>query len=432
MKILKMRNLIFLLLFLLPSGLLSGQQRDLNYYLENARNNSPLINKSRNDIKLAELDLEQIRSIISKPEINLESGILFAPIISHDNNTNRFQLVSEGATDYTGFDLASSDGGQYQAVVSVKQPLLTGSKLDRYSKKAEISRKLNENSIALTVHEIEQVVSYQYILCLKSKLEIDNSLLLMNEVDEQLLLMKKLVENAIYRQKDLMLLHIEYQNNVADYNTFRSEYKNNIYDLNLLCGITDTNQIDIQDINLQMKYGTSAYSQFITSYRLDSMNILADQSISDLKYKVQAGVFANAGLNAVYLPSLNRLGFSTGITLSWNIFDGNQRKIQSEKSAINIQNLEFEKKNFITQKEINRNKILDQIALLNQRIVLAENQINQYDILYNVYSKELSQGEISVMDYKNLLKDIAVKKREYLLMKMEKQIFINSYNYWNY
>lgn len=427
-----MKNFTLLILFLFLSGILNAQQRDLNFYLENAKNNSPLVNKSRNNIKLAELDLEQIRSILSKPEINIESGILFAPVVSHDNIKNRFQLVSEGANDYNGYDFAITDGGQYQAVVSVKQPLLSGSKYSSYLNKTDISRKLNENIIALTVHEIEQLVSYQYILCLKSKLEIENSLLLIKEVDEQLLIMKKLVINAIYQQKDLMLLQIEYQNHEADYKTFRSDYKNNLFDLNLLCGISDTNLVDVQEINLQLKPDISANSQFLISYKLDSMNILADQSINDLKYKVQADMFATAGLNAVYLPSFNRLGFSTGITLSWNIFDGNQRKIQSEKSFITLQSLEFEKKNFVTLKEINRNKFLDQINLLDQRIVLTENQMNQYDNLYNVYIKELSQGEISVMDYKNLLKDIAAKKKENLLLKMEKQIFINSSNYWNY
>jgi hypothetical protein len=52
---------------------------------------------------------------------------------------------------------------------------------------------------------------------------------------------------------------------------------------------------------------------------VDSLNITADQSISDLKYKPQVNLFANAGLNAIYLPAFNRFGLSTGITFSWNI-----------------------------------------------------------------------------------------------------------------
>ena len=70
--------------------------------------------------------------------------------------------------------------------------------------------------------------------------------------------------------------------------------------------------------------------------------------------------------------------------------------------------------------------------MLNQRIIFNEHQTDQYNQLYNAYIKELSQGEASVMDFKNLLKDIAAKNQESLLLKMEKQFLINSYNYLNY
>jgi len=164
---------------------LNAQQKDLNFYLEQAKINSPLINKSKNENKVVTLDLQQIRSILSKPEINLVSGILFAPIVSHDNNSNRFEWVSNGATNYTGYDMALTDGGQYQALVSLKQPLLAGSKYQTYSNKAGISSQINNNKIELTIHELEQVVGYQYLLCIKSKRQTDNSLLLLNELDDQ-------------------------------------------------------------------------------------------------------------------------------------------------------------------------------------------------------------------------------------------------------
>jgi outer membrane protein TolC len=190
--------------------------------------------------------------------------------------------------------------------------------------------------------------------------------------------------------------------------------------------------VDIQEINFQLKTDTTINSQFLTSYKLDSLNIIAGQTINELKYKPQFNLFANAGLNAVYEPTLNRVGFSTGVSLSWNIFDGNQRKIQREISTINLETLEFEKKNFVTQNIIYKNKILDQVHSLDQRQKLSEQQLIQYNKLLDVYNKEFSQAEVSVMDFKNLLKDIAAKKQENVLTKMERLILINSYNYWNY
>jgi hypothetical protein len=411
---------------------LSAQQRDLNFYLDQAKINSPLINKNKNENKIVSLDLRQVRNILSKPEINLISGFLFAPIISHDNNTNHFELVSDGATDYAGYDLALTDGGQYQALVSVRQPLLNGSRYETYSNKASISGQINDNNIALTIHELEQVVGYQYVLCIKSKLQINNDLSLLKELDEQLKIMQRLVENAIYKQTDLMLLQIEVQNYMAEYKMYEAEYMTNLYDLNLICGIRDTSRVELQEMNFALKPEIVLNSSFLTAYKLDSLSIIADQSINELKYKPQLDLFADAGLQAAYLPNLNRLGFSTGISLIWNIFDGHQRDIQREKSNINLQTLEFEKDNFLTQNDVSKSRIRNQIDDANQRISLYEQQTDQYRKLYDAYSRELSLGEASVMDYKNLLKDIASKKHDIIILKMERQLLINSYNYLNY
>ena len=424
--------------FLLPAILfllypmIYTQQRDLNYFLEQARNNSPLILKNKNDTKIIDLDLKITQSILKKPVINLESNILFAPIISHNSGSNRLDFVSNGSDNYSGYDLAVTDGGQFQAYITVKQPLLGKVNLKFYSQKSDISSQKNNFSTALTIHEIEQLVSYQYILCVKSKIQIKNEYQLIEQLDDQLIVMQKLVENAIFKQTDLLLLKIEKQNQELNSKSFEDDYKSNLFDLNILCGINDTSKVDIQESDLQLNPEILSNSQFLTSYKLDSLAILADLSISELKYKPQLNLFANAGLNAVYLPALNRLGMSAGITFSWNMYDGNQRKFEKAKSIINIQSLQFDKNHFMTQQEINKNKIKSQINSLNERTILVENQLTQYDKLYATYQNELKQGLISVMDFKNLLKDITSKKQDFLLLKMEKQMLINTYNYWNY
>ena len=421
---------LLILAFLLNH--VQAQERNLDFYFDKAKVFSPLINQAQNDTKIVGLDLEQIRSILTKPEINVDASVLFAPIISHDNNRNRFEPVSNGATNYSGYDMAITNGGQYQSVVSLKQPLFKGSSFKTYSNKTSIVRQINEHRIALTTHELEQVISHQYILCLKAKRSAYISLELLKELEGQLLIMQKLVENGIYKQADLMLMQIEYENYKLNYETAQSDFRNNLYDLNLLSGITDTATVDLQEIDFQLKNTNIVSSKFLTSFYLDSLNINAERSIGDLKYKPQVNFFANAGLNAVYLPTINRLGFSTGLTFSWNIFDGQQHKLQKQKSEINLQTLDFEKHNFISQQEINKNNILNHIASLGKRILLNDNQLTKYDQLLKVYHVQLTQGEISVIDFKNVVKDIAVKKQDRLMLGMEKQALIVSFNYWNY
>jgi len=419
-------------IFLFFSFVLIAQTRDLDYYLTQAKTNSPLINKSRNDNKIIELDMRQIKSILSKPMINVDASVLFAPIISHNKGSNKFEWISEGATDYTGYDLAFSDGGQYQAYISVNQPIFTKSIYNSYSNKAELSRKINENNITLTYHELERLVSYQYLICLKLKKQNKISLDLVIELKRQLQILEHLVKNAIYKQTDLLLLQIELQNFELEYKTQLFAYRNNIADLNLICGINDTTTVEIQNVNFELKLDTLSVSHFLSTFKLDSLNIEAEQLLYEQKYKPRINLFANAGMAAIYLPDFNRFGFSTGISFSWNIFDGHQRKIEQEKSMVKSQTIAFKKQNFINKYELNKNKFLNQISSINQQIAIIETQLKQYNKLMDLYKLELAQSQISIMDFKIVIKDIAAKKQELVQLKMEKQLLINSYNYWNY
>ncbi len=424
-------NLLASFLFIIPVQLFA-QPRNLDFYLEKAKANSTLIHKNQNEKKLVQLDMEQLKSIYSRPEVTVEAGVLFAPIISHDNNLNRLKLVSEDAASYTGYDLAATDGGQYQAVLSVTQGLFNGKKLQTYSEKADIQKQISDNNTELTVHELENVVKHQYLLCLKSEKQAANSMELLKEVEDELQVMQKLVAGAVYKKSDYMLLEITRQNYLQEYETNLANYKSSLYDLNLLCGITDESDVEIEDVTFLQNPEITTGSRFLSSFLLDSLAIAADRKVTELKYKPQLNLFANAGMNAVYRPSVDRFGFSTGLSFSMTIFDGNQRNIEQRKSEINLQTIDFEKQKSREQNTIQKKYTLSQIGSLNSRIALADEQLEQYSKLLEMYKIQLGQAEISVMDYKYLLKDISVKKQEKLLLEMEKQIVINAYNYWNY
>lgn len=429
-----MKKIIITLIFIFAALLnIYSQERDLDFYIGHASENSPLINQAKNENRIVSLDLQQMNSILFKPEINVLSGFTFSPIISRSNNISSFKLVSDGSeTDYIGHDLALTDGGQYQALVSMRQPLLSGSKYKAYVSKADISKQINENNITLTIHELKQVVTYQYLLCIRSLKEADNYLTLIRNIEEHYSLIRKLVENGIYKQTELMLMKIELENYNQEYKGYKAEYFSNLYDLNLICGISDTSLAVLKEPDISLHPELASESGFLAGFRLDSLNILSDQAVSDLKYKPQLDLFADAGLNAAYLPYPRRLGLSAGLAFTWNIFDGHQRNIMKEKSAVNLQTLEFRKHNFMTQNEISKNKILNQLNSVNERIKLNEKQSADYNNLSEAYLKELSTGEASIMDLKNLLRDITAKKLELLQLRMEKQFLINSYNYLNF
>jgi len=410
----------------------TSQTRNLSYYQEHAIVTSPLINETSNNNKLILLDIQQTKIILSKPQINVEASILFAPIISHDDG-NKFQIISDGnVTDYTGYDLGYSDGGQYQAVVSITQPLLMGSRFNAYAQKANVATQLNENNIKLTEHELEQLVNHQYILCIRAKKQYEVSKLLSEKLQAQIITMEKLVEHAIYKQTDLLLMQIEAESYRLEYQNFITDYQNSLLDLNLLCGINDTSLVEIEDTDFRINMNRVNQSQFLTKFKLDSLTIETEQLIFNQKYKPQINLFANAGMNAIYVPAFNRFGFATGVNFSWNIFDGNQKKLVNDKSIIQLETIEFEKQHFIVKNRVFKNKFLTQIKAVDNKISIVQNQLEEYKKLVELYNFELSQAQVSVMDFKNLIRDISAKKQENITLIMQKQALISSYNYWNF
>ncbi len=409
-----------------------GQKLNLTYYVEQAKVRSPLMNQTNNDSRLSAIDLQQITNILTKPEVNFDLSILFAPIVSHDNDVYRFQWVSEGANNYYGYDLASTDGGQYQGSVSVSQPLFNGKRKQGYTQKANLAREQNQNTLLITAHEIEQLVNNQYIICLGAKQQNETAKKLLKDIKNQLPVLKNLVNQAIYKQTDLMLLELELDEYKTACQVYQSTYESSLYDLNLICGINDSMPIDLEDTSFLIRPEEVTPSGFLRSFTLDSLHVEADQSLFEMKYLPELHLFAQAGLNATYLPTPDRLGFSTGLTLSWNLFDGNQRQFQREKSTIRLQNIQFDKQYFKNQNEQMKSKLLHQIGSLQARLALVENQLKHYEELKDAYGRELMYGEVSIMDLKNLLKDMAAKKQEANAIYMEKQALINLYNYWNF
>jgi outer membrane protein TolC len=404
----------------------------LKYFLDSAKANSPILNKSANELKIKGLDLQQIENSFKKPQIAFESGVLLAPIFVHDNNKTGFEIVSQSADNYYGYDLGLSNGGQFSALVTLQQPITFKSQIDAYRENAGIIQQVNQNQFIINSHELEQLVTSQYIICLISKIQADNTLSLLKILNEQLEIMQKLVQSSIYKHSDLLLLQIEQQDFKMNLSSQMSDYRTNLLDLYSLCGIKDTTIVDIQNIDLQISADTVIVSNYYKSFKLDSLRVVSDLKIFEQNYKPHLSFFADAGLNASYLPTPNRLGFSCGITLKIPIYDGNQLKIEREKSLINIQSIEYDKINFQIQQTNNKLKILNQIDNLTENLSIVDSQLISYGKLVEIYGKEINFGDVSIMDYKNLFKDINAKKQEKLMLEMQKQQLINLYNYWNF
>lgn len=409
-------------------------QHTLQHYIDKAKENSPLLFDKKTQAQLSDLEAKRLKALYTKPQLTLTGGYLFAPIISKDNGTTRLAPNAYTAENYYGYDLAASNGGMYQGLINYSQPLFNNARYEAYAGQTAVNKQINENTVKLTEHDIEKLVTDQYLLCLLDEDQLEFADSMQAILKEQTKIVEQLVESSISKQSDLTLLRIESDNNDGLYATYRATYKKDLMDLNVLCGINDTAYVILQDIVLQPKTSESALTScYLRKYQLDSMNIISTQNIFETKYKPQLNLYSNAGLNAVYAPYiLNRLGISAGLNLTWNLFDGNQKAITRKETDLQLQAVAHYRDNFLQQNTVRKNKILAELKSYTDRELIAQNQLKEYDILLTSYKKEIIQGQMSILNYITTLKSMVAVRRDYLVLKTNELLLTNAYNYWNW
>lgn len=409
---------------------LKGQ--DLYFYIKEAKDNSPLIQDNKNQSEAAQLEIERLRAFYTHPQISLSGSYQFSPIISHDNGNTEFVPNPDLADKYSGYDLAATNGGAYQGLLNINQPLFNGARYQSTAQQAIIGAQINENNAQLTAHDLEKLVTDQYILCLQDQAQLDYVKEMIQIISNQKDIVEKLVENGIANQSDLSLLMIEQKTQEAALNTTKATHRRDLMDLRVLCGIPDTTYQVLDKIDLQLSEDIGA-SHFTEKYRLDSLNLVAAQQTFETKYKPQVGLFANTGLNAVYAPTIpNRFGLSAGINFSMNITDGKQKKISSERTNVLLRSTSLYKDFFYNQNSVRKNRILMELKSIGERITILDEQLTEYNKLLDLYQRELSIGQLSVINYISILKNRSTLQRDLLLLITNKELLINLYNYWNW
>ncbi len=425
------RKTILSLILLVFSGLASAQ-KSIDYYLEQALKNSPLLKQSEFNKDLLQLSLQQDLTKLTKPEVSLETSAFFAPVVNHDQGKNRLQLITKDAIKYTGYDLALTDGGQYIAQLAVRQALFTKYQQSSLSNVNAILQQINENERLLSQHDLENLVQSQYILCLGAWQQQMLARQLSEEIFAQRVIMENLVNQAIYKWSDLLLLQIEEQNALIRADDFYADYCDKLGQLNKICGIRDTSSVTLETTQFQLLQDTVASPAFLTRFRLDSLRLTAELESFATQYKPQVSLFANGGLNAVYQPSLDRFGLGAGVQLTLKLFDGRQLKQEERMLKIKQQSIQLHKNYLADQRSIEQSELLVQISLADKKIKSIKQQLQQYNNLKTLYEQQLRYGEVSVMDLKNLMNEIALVKLELAATETSKQSLINAYNYWIY
>ncbi len=419
---------------LLTGPVLAQQSRGLETFLDKARQSSSLIRDNQNQIQANAFEAQRLQAFYTKPLVQLIGTAQVSPIFSTDGGRVRTELNSNGADRYFGYDLAVSNGGLYQGLVNVTQPISNLFRARAYAEPFVLASQIGQTVIGLGQHDVERIVTDQYILCLQDRLQVQYTDSLLQLLSEQRGIVLKFVEASLLKRSDLTLVDIETQTQRNLRVAYQTAYRRDLLELNALSGLADTTYVELAPLNLIPAPDIGlAESGFTRRYALDSLSLLAQQNIFDLRYRPQWNFVANGGLNTSYLPTLpRRLGFTAGVSLIWTLYDGHQKRLNSQRTEVLQQSFGNYRRFILTQNAVRRERLRGELRGLDERVAVFQQQIAGYEAVLTSYRGELLQGQLSIINYVTVLKNMVAARRDALLLQSNRQLLINAYNYYNW
>jgi len=405
------KNLFTLLLYLVSGFIVNAQSVD--YYIQKGLENSPLLKDFSNQLLSGKLDSLLIHANY-QPQVNLVSQAMYAP------TANNF-----------GYDQAITNGANYTGLLNVVQPLFNRRiKNNQFQNYALLNRSIEVES-KITEAGLIQSITSQYLTAYS-----DFTLIVFNQNTLNLLkdeqdLLKSLTDHGLYTQTDLMNLSVSV---TAQKTTIRQailQYKNSLAVLNFICGINDTATVTLNkpDLRIHNNFNLNS-SPALMKFNIDSLKNQNSKLLIDLNYRPKLSAFADAGFMAVLPQNIpHNFGTSFGLNFSMPIYDGRQRKLQYNKSAL-AENSRLDYKAFYSsQYKQQINQLTEQLKLTEELIAGIRSQLLEQEKLIALYKIEIEKGLVRFLDFLTIVNNYTQTKNSLTVSEMNRLQIINQMNY---
>lgn len=394
---------------------LSAQEKNLSYYLEQAKQNSPLLKDYQGQIKAAQIDSQRLRAAYG-PQINGVSNNTYAPLVHG-----------------IGYDNAITNGGQVSALVTASKELNGKKNLDNQIKGIQIQQQGLHNTVKISEQELKKNIIAQYIITYGNwtQYSFNNDVLLLLKEEEVIL--KKLTQTGTYKQIDYLTFLVTLQQQELLLKQLQTQYQNNFAQLNYLCGITDTIFTPVSDPSMTIEHlpgleNTVFYHQF----EIDSLQLRNTDASINLAYRPKISIFGDGGYNSTLaLDPYKNFGVSAGLSLTVPIYDGKQRKMQHSKVAISEEVRKNYQDFFSRQYHQQIQQLVQQLQGAQQLIDQANGQIVYANGLMQANKQLLVHGDVRIADYVIAINSYLNAKNIITQNIINKYQLINLINYWN-
>jgi outer membrane protein TolC len=410
-----LKKYCFTFLLMLVYFFCNAQTDQLQFYIDNALQNSPLLKDYKNQLELNKYDSLLINASF-KPQVTGSSINSYAPVIKG-----------------WGYDAAITNGGGFATLVGVNKTVANKKNLDAQFENLSLQNQSASNSSRISEQDLKRTIIAQYITAAGSlqQLNVNKEISSLLLKEEQIL--KKLTQSNVYKQADYLAFLVTLQQQDLLVKQLAIQYKNDLNILKYDAGISDTTTVTLQNPGIGLKpLPGFEQSVFFKQFQIDSLKLTNNKKLVDINYRPKINLYADAGFNSTLAYSAYKnIGTSFGVSLIVPIYDGKQKQLQYSKIDIAERTRKNYQSFFTSQYRQQITQLTQQLAATDELISDINNQLKYTQSLVDVNGKLLEVGEVRITDYILALNNYINAKNLIVQHTINRLQIINQLNYWN-
>ncbi|TSJ38759.1 TolC family protein [Mucilaginibacter corticis] len=404
---------VILLIFTYTASL--AQSNSLNYYLDVAKTNSPLLKDLRNQIASNQIDSMRIKAGL-RPQVAVNSAGLYAPVING-----------------YGYSAAITNEHTLNGLLGVNQAIVGSKNVNEQVLTVSLQTQTFTNTIKISEQDLKKSITAQYITAYGSLQQYDFNKEIVDLLAKEDEVLKKLTRANVYRQSDYLSFLVTLKQAQLQLSQSRAQYKNDYATLNYLAGVTDTAMIAIAKPDIEKTVKVSpAQSIFFNQFKVDSLKLINSRRLLDFTYKPKINALADVGFNSDFTgQEYKNFGLSAGFTLSIPIYDGGQRKLAYKKLNLQEDTRQNYKTFFDMQYRQQRAQLNQQITENEALLAQVTDQMKYIESLIKVDTQLMQTGDLKIADLILAINNYLAVKNLFTQTTITGLQLTNQLNYWN-
>lgn len=408
------KYLIYFLVITLPLSMF-GQQKNLDFFIDEAIQNSPLLKENNNGLLLNKLDSLQILAQY-KLQVNAISNNSYAPVIrgyGYDEIITNVRNFNEQISATKTFTSKKNLKIQFNGIQLLNDSLSTANKL--------------------TEQDLRRTVVAAYVAAYGSWRQYNFNNEIYNVLSKEDTILRKLTQASVYRQTDYLTFLVTLKQQHLSITQARQQFQDDYATLNYLCGLVDTSFTPLDSPHIAVTqlpdYNNSI---FYKKFETDSLLLKnATQQVA-LAYKPKLSVSADGGyVSSLTITPYKNFGVAAGINLIIPIYDGNQRRLQYQRLHI-LEQTRINNRDFYTsQYKQQVAQLSQQLQITNLVITETNDQLKYVHALIDANQKLLITGDVRIADYIIAINNYLSAQNNVTQNIVRQFQIITQINYWN-